>query len=96
MANQNPEQRARDRIDQLLIQAGWLVRDKKTIDFTAGPGLAVREYQTDAGPADYVLFVASSSPPPRLPVTQARMLPRADMSASAPKGYTLLQQLNQL
>lgn len=27
------------------------------INFNAGPGIAVREYQTDVGPADYVLFV---------------------------------------
>lgn len=57
MVNQNPEQRARDRIDRHLAQAGWVVQDKNTIDFSAGRGIAVREYQTDAGPADYVLFV---------------------------------------
>ena len=55
--NQNPEQRARDRIDRQLEQAGWLVQDKKAINLSAGPGIAVREYQTDIGPADYVLFV---------------------------------------
>jgi len=55
--NQNPEQAARDRIDQLLTASGWLVQDKKQIDFNAGPGIAVREYPTDTGPADYVLFV---------------------------------------
>lgn len=57
MVNQNPEQRARDAIDQLLPQAGWMVQDKKKIDFSAAIGVAVREYQTDVGPADYVLFV---------------------------------------
>src|SRR5258708_15070785 len=56
-ANQNPEQVARDRVDQLLADAGWAVQGKKTIDFNAGPGVAIREYQTDIGPADYVLFV---------------------------------------
>ncbi|MEX0943361.1 MAG: hypothetical protein WD002_12545 [Pseudomonadales bacterium] len=56
-ANQNPEQKARDRIDRQLTAAGWAVQDKKAIDFTAAPGIAVREYQTDVGPADYVLFV---------------------------------------
>ncbi len=55
--NQNPEQRARDRIDQQLIEAGWNVQGNKKIDFNAGVGVAVREYQTDVGPADYVLFV---------------------------------------
>src|SRR5438270_1367798 len=56
-ANQNPEQAARDRVDKLLAGSGWAVQDKNAIDFNAGPGIAVREYQTDIGPADYVLFV---------------------------------------
>ena len=55
--NQNPEQKARDRIDQQLAAAGWVVQGNKAIDFNAGRGVAVREYQTDVGPADYVLFV---------------------------------------
>jgi type I restriction enzyme R subunit len=55
--NQTPEQIARGHIDALLGAAGWLVQDNQAIDFNAGPGIAVREYQTDAGPADYVLFI---------------------------------------
>ena len=55
--NQNPEQKARDNIDALLRQAGWVVQSAKKIDLNVGLGQAVREYQTDAGPADYVLFV---------------------------------------
>lgn len=53
--NQNPEQQARDRIDAQLRAAGWAVQSK--IDFSTGLGQAVREWQTDVGPADYVLFV---------------------------------------
>ena len=55
--NQNPEQIARDRIDQMLVEADWLVQSKKKVDLSANKGVAVREYQTDVGPADYVLFV---------------------------------------
>lgn len=55
--NQNPEQKARDNIDAQLKLAGWVIQSAKKIDFSAGPGIAVREYQTDVGPADYVLFV---------------------------------------
>ncbi|MBI4623403.1 MAG: DEAD/DEAH box helicase family protein, partial [Verrucomicrobia bacterium] len=55
--NQNPEQSARDRIDWMLAVSGWVVQDKKAIKFNAGPGIAVREYPTDTGPADYALFV---------------------------------------
>ena len=56
-ANQTPEQAARKNIDSLLTQAGWAVQDKESIDFSAGLGVAIREYQTDTGPADYVLFI---------------------------------------
>ena len=55
--NQTPEQLARDKIDEKLSQAGWLIHDNSKIDFSAGPGVAVREYQTDIGRADYILFV---------------------------------------
>ena len=55
--NQNPEQKARDTIDALLKLAGWTVQSIKKMDLNAGLGQAVREYQTDVGPADYVLFV---------------------------------------
>jgi type I restriction enzyme R subunit len=59
--NQTPEQRARDKardkVDAMLRQAGWAVQDKDKINFNASLGVAVREYQTDAGPADYVLFL---------------------------------------
>src|SRR3989344_6981647 len=55
--NQSPEQKARDNIDALLTLAGWSVQSVKKIDFNDGLGQAVREYQTDVGPADYVLFV---------------------------------------
>jgi type I restriction enzyme, R subunit len=55
--NQTPEQQARDKIDALLIQSGWVIQSKNEINFSAGLGVAVREYQTDVGPADYILFV---------------------------------------
>lgn len=55
--NQNPEQIARDKIDHLLTQAGWIIQTSKAIDLNANLGIAVREYQTDVGPADYVLFI---------------------------------------
>ena len=56
-SNQTPEQAARDVIDENLKQAGWIVQHKKKIDWSVGLGVAVREYETDVGPADYVLFV---------------------------------------
>jgi type I restriction enzyme, R subunit len=56
-ANQNPEQVTRDEIDKRLAEAGWKVQNMKDLNWTAGQGIAVREYQTETGPADYVLFV---------------------------------------
>ena len=55
--NQTPEQIARDEIDRLLELAGWTVVSKSQVNLSASKGVAVREYQTDVGPADYVLFV---------------------------------------
>lgn len=55
--NQNPEQIARDKIDSMLLASGWIIQDKKKINLMAGVGVAIREYPTDIGPADYVLFV---------------------------------------
>jgi len=56
-SNQNPEQIARDAIDVQLRSAGWAVQSKDAINFRECEGQAVREYSTDTGPADYVLFI---------------------------------------
>ncbi len=55
--NQTPEQISRDQIDKSLVESGWDVQDKKSIDFNAAQGIAVHEFQTEVGPADYFLFV---------------------------------------
>jgi type I restriction enzyme R subunit len=59
--NQNPEQIARDEIDNQLVKAGWAVQSLKKINLSASLGVAVREYPTDTGPADYVLFVGGEA-----------------------------------
>ncbi len=53
----NPEAAARTNIDQQLEACGWVVQDYKHAAVAAAPGVAVREVPTEAGPADYVLFV---------------------------------------
>ena len=55
--NQNPEQKARDNIDKQLLACGWVIQNKARLNLHAGSGVIVREYQTDEGPADYILFV---------------------------------------
>ena len=59
--NQNPEQIARDKIDQMLIEAGWLVQSKDKVNLSAGIGVALRETNTESGSADYILFVHSKA-----------------------------------
>lgn len=56
-ANQNPEQIARDAIDAQLRASGWAVQAKDDWNHHEAEGQAVREYTTDTGPADYVLFI---------------------------------------
>jgi type I restriction enzyme, R subunit len=56
-ANQNPEQLAHDKIDKLLPESGWLIQNKSSINLAASVGIAVREYQSNVGPSDYILFV---------------------------------------
>src|SRR5438477_2924483 len=57
-----PEDRARQRIDRLLTDAGWIVQDKRATNLSAGRGVAVREFPLKAGhgEADYLLFVDAS------------------------------------
>lgn len=55
--NQNPAQLARDTIDAALLCSGWVIQEKSNINLAAALDIAVKEYQTDVGPADYVLFV---------------------------------------
>lgn len=57
MTNQNPEQIARDQIDKQLTACGWLIQGLKRVNLHAGIGVAVKEYLTDVGLADYVLFI---------------------------------------
>jgi type I restriction enzyme R subunit len=52
-----PEVKARQQIDKDLIQAEWIIQNKNQLNLSAGLGIAVREYPTDFGPADYVLFI---------------------------------------
>ena len=55
----HPEQLARRQIDAMLAEAGWAVQDRRDLNLAAAPGVAVREFQTGAGPADYMLFLGN-------------------------------------
>ncbi|MFI6960438.1 DEAD/DEAH box helicase family protein [Streptomyces sp. NPDC050255] len=51
------EVQAREKIDIMLAEAGWLVQDRADLDPRAGQGIAVREFTLATGRADYVLYV---------------------------------------
>ena len=54
-----PEERARERIDSALADAGWAVQDRDAMNLAAARGVAVREFRMAPGHgfADYMLFV---------------------------------------
>jgi len=56
-----PEQQARERIDELLRAAGWIIQDNADFNRNAGEGVAVREFKLPSGPCDYLLFVAGKA-----------------------------------
>jgi type I restriction enzyme R subunit len=51
------EAETRDQIDAKLKAAGWAVQDKSRLNLYESLGVAVREMDTDTGPADYMLFI---------------------------------------
>jgi type I restriction enzyme R subunit len=52
-----PEQEARVEIDAMLEAAGWFIQDYRKMNVRAARGVAVREFPTARGPADYLLYV---------------------------------------
>lgn len=52
-----PEEKARLVIDDKLRQSGWVIQDMKKLNLSAALGVAVREFPTSSGEADYALFV---------------------------------------
>ena len=53
-----PEQQARETIDKLLTQAGWVVCDASQVNIHAARGVAIREFPLPGhGFADYLLYI---------------------------------------
>src|SRR5207247_3251587 len=54
----SPEELAREKIDALLTQCGWVIQNRTTINICAARGVAIREaLLTDRDEVDYLLFV---------------------------------------
>ncbi len=52
-----PEDRARQNIDRMLEESGWVVQDRSQFNLSAGRGVAICELSLKTGAADYALFV---------------------------------------
>src|ERR1700730_2655932 len=54
----SPEELAREKIDKLLTECGWILQNRSTINLAAGQGIAIREGLLKGGDeVDYLLFV---------------------------------------
>src|SRR5216684_7542601 len=54
----SPEELAREKIDALLQQCGWILQNRSTINLSASVGIAIREaLLKDRDEVDYLLFV---------------------------------------
>src|SRR6266487_6966670 len=69
------EELAREKIDKLLTECGWMIQNRSTINLSAGRGIAIREGLLKGGEADYLLFGDSKA----LGTVEAK-----------PEGYTLV------
>ena len=69
-----PEESARQQIDLLLQQSGWIVQDRSQTNLAVGPGVAIREATLETGEADCLLFAGGKA----IATVEAK-----------PKGYTL-------
>lgn len=52
-----PEEKARLIIDQKLIESGYVIQDIRDMNLFASKGVIVREYPTDTGEVDYLIFI---------------------------------------
>jgi len=52
-----PEDKARLKIDKMLTDANFVLQDMSEFNRASALGVAVREYPTNSGPVDYLLFV---------------------------------------
>lgn len=53
----SPEEKARLEIDKQLITCGYTLQDMNEINPAASKGVIVREFPTDSGPVDYLIFI---------------------------------------
>lgn len=52
-----PEEEARKVIDKKLTKSGWVIQNMNELNLNVALGIAVREFPTSSGEADYALFI---------------------------------------
>ncbi|MGI8966635.1 MAG: type I restriction-modification enzyme R subunit C-terminal domain-containing protein [Limisphaerales bacterium] len=52
-----PEEKAREKIDAMLVASGWVIQNYKALNLSASVGIAIREVSMTTGPCDYLLLV---------------------------------------
>ena len=52
-----PEAQAREKIDKMLIETGWIIQDYSQLNLGAAKGIAVREFPIGKDAVDYALFI---------------------------------------
>jgi PelA/Pel-15E family pectate lyase len=57
VASMAPEEIAREQIDAQLLASGWIIRDYKALNLSAGRGIPLREVPLKSGTCDYLLLV---------------------------------------
>src|SRR5438552_13751527 len=59
---QSPEELAREKIDKLLTECGWIIQNRSAINLSAGRGIGIREaLLKNRDEADYLLFVGGKA-----------------------------------
>lgn len=53
-----PETKARIEIDKKLQESGYILQDMKALNPNASLGVVVREFPTESGPVDYLIFIS--------------------------------------
>ncbi|KPL15190.1 hypothetical protein AMJ74_01925, partial [candidate division WOR_3 bacterium SM1_77] len=56
-----PEEKARQKIDQLLETAGWKLQEYAQLNLSVGLGVVIKEFPLKTGHADYMLFIDSKA-----------------------------------
>lgn len=87
-----PDEEVRREIDKQLAACGWTVQDHKSMNLSAAPGIAVREFPLETGPVDYLLYaqIATTSPGSNSGASQT-----SPVSALAPRRIRRMRSTHQ-